>query len=244
MDHQTVASISSAPVELLIEGIFDRHLPWKSRQSFARGRLTGTDIQHYAPPCLMWQQSCVSSFFLFNPCRTSAAVASRQVVQAQVSVLKLRLTQVDLILFKVAIVCLFFCTQQQREAADRCLEMSPRKGKKMILRAVTRAAILPAGPDSSVNRYAGQINSVSKLFMATGVAGENTLPPPPPTPKLSSNCASHYCPPPSNCLKAIIHLCLPHLHLLLIRSCVAERARHEHMPTNSLSLCEDVCTHF
>lgn len=61
MDYQTVPSISSAPLELLIEGVFDRHLPWKSafRQRTAMWELR-LRIQHYAPPCLMWQQSYVS----------------------------------------------------------------------------------------------------------------------------------------------------------------------------------------
>lgn len=61
MDYQTVPSISSAPLELLIEGVFDCHLPWKSafHQRTAMWELR-LRIQHYAPPCLMWQQSYVS----------------------------------------------------------------------------------------------------------------------------------------------------------------------------------------
>lgn len=50
--------------------------------------------------------------------------------------------------------------------------------------------------------------------------------------KLSSNCASHYC-PSLNCLSAIIHLCLPHLHLLLICTCVTDW-RHERTQRRSL----------
>lgn len=158
-----------------------------------------------------------------------------------------RLTQVDLVLFKAALVCLFFCTQQQCEAADRCLEMPPRKRKKMILRPVTRAAILPAGPDTTVHRYAEQINSVSKLFMVTGVVGENALPPPPPpppTPKLSSNRASHYCPPFK--LSESHHPSLPPTPPPPPHSYVRDRASQTraHAHKLSLSLCEDVCTHF
>lgn len=52
MDHQTVLSISSAPVEFLIEGVFDRHLPRKSVQSFARGRqCVSSDWDWYLASC-------------------------------------------------------------------------------------------------------------------------------------------------------------------------------------------------
>lgn len=89
MDHQTVVpSISSAPVELLIEGIFDRHLPWKSafRQRTAMCALRLRLI--FSIMLLrVWcdnNRMCPDSSF-FKSDRVSAMHASKQVVQVHAS---------------------------------------------------------------------------------------------------------------------------------------------------------------
>lgn len=167
MDHQTVPTISSAPVELLIEGVFDRHLPWKSafRQRTAmcelRLRLIFSIMLLH-----VWcdnNRMCPDSFF-FKSDSVSAMHASRQVVQVRASVFKLQINT-DWPDFTSIWNCLLaFCAHNNVNL--------------VIGTAGTAIAAL-------TSRYT--IYYVARLFTETGQSGENTLPPPPPphTPNFS-----------------------------------------------------------
>lgn len=113
-----------------------------------------------------------------------------------------RSTHIDRFHLNLALFACFLCTQKQCESSDRyswhgCWSFTKQ------MHYLLRCQIVHGGR--------------SVWWKHSSSSSSHSI--------LSSNCASHYC-PSLNCLSAIIHLCLPHLHLLLICTCVTDR-RHE-----------------